>query len=515
MSLSVPENDVREHLPIQKLLVWASVASCLIVIATLLQRAVPTFVWSLASVGVLTVVVVQIYKKHKALGVLAAPLLFILATEFVSGIAIEAGAYTTETAELGAPTAGFARLSLIYLWCLVAGYCVASRSLDEFSTRLCRTYEQSDDRWNAGAVVVLLLGGLTVAYMAIVGITNGFPLIAGIDRFYFRVNEDAIYATVMDNRFVLAYALGIVVLDRRGQLAGIAIFVAMLGLSVLYAEKFGSIVQMLMAVATPTALLRIAKEGKLPKALAANVFFLIGVITVPATIIVYGGAKDRGAAIQRTVDRVVNQGQMWFSADRKYGQWVAWDSRVITADVKSWCGLTPQTPENAGLRFGQYYAMAAVAPIDHVYENIKTGNGYALNLLPYALIVSGWVGAMVVGIVTSVTIAVTLREMMYAICTRYWIGLFLAAKILLWQVSGFVEGYMWLIVGYKTLLAIGLLVGLRLVRERLLSRRLMPAAAQQPVLEIINRATLWRSRPNEPSNRVETSAVSGAVRWRT
>jgi len=91
----------------------------------------------------------------------------------------------------------------------------------------------------------------------------------------------------------------------------------------------------------------------------------------------------------------------------------------------------------------------------------------------------------------------------------------LAAKILLWQVSGFVEGYMWLIVGYKTLLAIGLLLVLRLVRERLASRRLTPTVVMQPALTNLNRATLWRSRSNVPSNSVAACAGPRTGLWRT
>lgn len=470
--------------------IWALACSGVMILMILMAALVPSGIWSGIAVLAFLAFLIGAGRKSPYATILAAPLLIALIIELISGVAIESGGFMTESGVQGHPSGAFARLSLIYLWALVVGHQVMHRSLKKYARMLVRAYKSDLSRiQRISSIIVLAASAFLVLYLVAVGLQKGFPLITGDDRFSFRrAAEDHLLVSLIDNRPIFGYTLGLVLLKPPFRKWAIAVFFSMIAVSVLYGEKFGSIVELMVIIASPTMLAHIALRGRVPRKLVALVAVIIVSITVPATLTVYGGAKDGSHAFTRLIDRIVLQGQMWYLADTHAHSLFAWDGRTIEADMQSWVGATPQLREEVGMSFGLYYAMAELAPIQSVLDFISTNNSYTMVLLPYAMLVAGFPGVILAALVTASLYGITLRELMYAIATRNWILIAIGVKTIIWLVAGIVSGYAWFIVGYKTLIFISLLILIRLIQERVLKRRTLARIELQrrPVLAPLN-----------------------------
>jgi hypothetical protein len=205
----------------------------------------------------------------------------------------------------------------------------------------------------------------------------------------------------------------------------------------------------------------LARDGRLPVGLAMALMSGVIALVIPVTFLVYGGADDPAKAYQLFLDRAAEQGEMWFLADRDFGKLFAFDVDAIAADAKSWIGIEAQDPTAADIHYGLYYVMARFAPRYVLRDYMRNEMGFIFDLYPFWLIVSGYIGLLLVTSIIACQYAFVLSETLIAICTYQWIGLAIIGKIMVWLMAGFSSGYTWNFFGYKTMAFIVILVILR------------------------------------------------------
>nr|WP_321511966.1 DUF6418 domain-containing protein [uncultured Celeribacter sp.] len=411
----------------------------------------PGAVWGYAALAGFAAYAVLLLQARPAVFVMLSPLLFLRGTEFLSGAAIESGAWIAELMRFGTPSGAFLRLLLIYLVGLIPASMFLQRiwqgAARDDLLRVMREVDRHWAFWPLGGLILLLTG-----YVALVGAAAGFPLLEGVDRFTYRSGiGNRLVTSYIDNRYVVVLVLALFVTARRGRwLTGLNILAIFL-VSILYAEKFTSISLMLILLMMPAALLRIAEQGRLPVLGVLGVVAAIVAVTAPLVLYVYGVSENPVAAWQRVLSRAAAQGELWWIADRGAVAFAYLDTDVLAADVASWWSLAAQNTEQAANRFGLYFVMDAYAPSDIALQARYRGTGYIFSLFAYALMVSGYLGACVVSLATHLVFAIVMGFVLAAIAHgRIWC-LIVAGKLFVWCLAGgFIVGYLWFFFGIKT-----------------------------------------------------------------
>jgi Family of unknown function (DUF6418) len=386
--------------------------------------------------------------------VLASPILLLWASELLSGVLIEHGAYLSEARRYGAVSGGFAMLAAFYVI-----FATTMAAVIETVLRLCK----ADARFaifRVGQFFVWAVGAallLSVAYAILVGLREGFPIFTGTDRLAFRAMlDDRLFEAWHSNRTILAFAFGMVAAGGKRAL-GLAMLVGLIALSVLFSEKFTSLLLMICAFVMVPGLVRIAKYGRLPLMRAALPIVVLAFVTVPAIFAVYGGFDRSEKAIAQMQDRFALQGQAWYMVERGVASDREPASKIIAADVRSWFNPAAQNSDAAGVRFGHYYVMKNIAPYA-VFDDFYTNNvGFVFLLFPYLQLLGGMWLTCIGGLVVCTMTAATLSLLALAASRLDYLSVLICLKIFVWQTAGFLLGYLWYFVGIKT---VALLVAL-------------------------------------------------------
>lgn len=424
----------------------------------------PSAGWAYGALAVFGSLCFGLLRTSPATFLLFVPLLALRITEFISGGAIEAGAYMIETAVTGQPTGGFTRLLLIYL----LFFLTATLVVEAAWPRLAPLFRNAPERWEPqGALIwkaLLVVAAVMTVYLVRLGINNGFPLISHIDRFaYLEKINSPIYSAWITNRLVLVPFVGVLFGTPRYRLQGALLLVWLLAFSILFGEKFTSLLMILSVFSIPAGLVHIANDRPIPTGVIGAIALGVVTITVPAVLIAYGALTDFDAAAKRYGDRVALQGQLWYVTDNRYLAVARLDDRALGADVATWLRPGEQDATKVGTRFGLYYVMQRFTPSRTMGWTMEGGGGFVFSLYPYLLLTMGIVGLLFVSSLIAIFHAWVMRMLAQTLAETNWIASILFGRVLSSIYAGYSTGYMWNFFGIKNLVTLA--VALFLVHE--------------------------------------------------
>ncbi|MEO5641056.1 MAG: DUF6418 domain-containing protein [Sphingomicrobium sp.] len=437
---------------------WIAIAALLSAGAAL----APSPTWAILALLAFAGFAFALSRHAPTAAVLLAPLLILRLTEFASGAAIENGATMVETGTVGGPTGAFPRLLLFELLLLVAGAWPIERAWRQVRDRFATTGAGRGDRSRSLLLLLVGLFGLASIFLAILAASHGLPLLGPVDRFTYLERLDGTpYRSIMMNRPVVAPLIGILIAARRTRAVGLALLAWLLGGSVLFGEKFTSLLLIVGGAAAPLLLARLAATGRLPLRPLLAAAGLLAAVSLPAIFISYGGADDAKRAWSRLADRAAVQGQLWYLADRE-PRAASIDFPALRADLVSWASPSAQHAELAGTRFGLYYAMARFTPSHRLKLAQRGGNGFVFALYPFLILAGGVAGLVIGGLAVALAQGWALALLMRALAEGRWLAALAFARLVNASYACLTTGYLWNMFGIKSIAT--LLLGLVLLR---------------------------------------------------
>ncbi|MHA6721291.1 DUF6418 domain-containing protein [Sphingomonas sp. RS6] len=378
-------------------------------------------------------------------------------TEFMSGAAIESGAYMTETQTIGHATGAFSRLLIVYI--LFFG--VVSALVERAWPGLRQVYRRAEPIWQANAGFIwktlVVTAALSSVLLLWVGLKNGFPLLSGIDRFSFERRVDStFYGVFMRNRLVLVPFIGalLAIPQYRRRAAGLTVW--LLAVSILFGEKFTSLVLVISMVGIPAVLVHIGYGRQIPVRSLALGSAMIAALTIPAVLLAYGAASDLDMALQRYADRAALQGQLWYHADKSHAAPTAFDKAALSADVATWFSPNAQDPTTVRTDFGRYYVMKQFTSWEYLLGLMKLSSGFVFSLYPYLLMTTGATGMMLASTAIALYHAAILILLAHSLARANWIAALLFGRVVNSIYATYADGYLWNIMGVKSLATVAL-----------------------------------------------------------
>lgn len=382
------------------------------------------------------------------------PLWFLWLTEMSSLVAIEFGAYMNEVGDFGYATGATARLCIIYILMVTPVVKLVDGKFDASDLANWIVSYRKFPYWRFFSGFVIVLSLLMTGYLFIEGLKNGFPLITGVDRFTFRKElDDSLFVSIIDNRPVVISFLSVMLFGGYRKSA-FFIFALYIFVSVLFAEKFTSLMMMLSVFIVASLVEDLWLHGKIRVFRLLKPLLLILPIVFIVILIVYGALDDLSGALEAFRDRFAVQGQMWFVGDRDYFSLFSFDARVISADISSWFDWSVQNPASVSLAFGRYYFMADYVDNELLDWILNLNVGYVFTYFPYWLKISGYFGLVVISVAGGGILGVVMRYLVGAFSTVDVVAMFMAQKAYFLILYGIVTGYAYNVFGIKIIFII-------------------------------------------------------------
>ncbi|WP_423368776.1 DUF6418 domain-containing protein [Burkholderia sp. LMG 32019] len=249
--------------------------------------------------------------------VFAVSMLYVLAiglTAFLAGVGLEGGGYLRETDISGEATGAFSRLLSFYLIFVVCALVAFGRFLDERPAR-----EPIRARIALQPISIALGFGLAAAIIAtgvLAGLTSGFSLFTGINRYALRndASNGAMFNLFLNNQTFMGFLLGTIATssDKRIRLLAILTMAVDLGLNVLHGEQFMAVLHIGLCSLAPFIAIH-AMNGK-PVVrylgIGAGLALLLGTVSI---VYAYRG---QGLEVTDVISsRFLLQGQPWYVVD--------------------------------------------------------------------------------------------------------------------------------------------------------------------------------------------------------
>jgi len=381
--------------------------------------------------------------------ILALPLIGLWLTEIISVYAIEMGAFMQEVGSVGSVTGATVRLGFLHVLVLATASSVAfvrnaqACAFDVLITAANFKYKKLYS-W-----VVVVASCLYLLILLSAGFKNGFPLLTGTDRLAFRAAiEDPVFMSAINNRPVIIGMIGILYLIGY-RYASIALVAAFICVSILFSEKFTSLVLMIGGFSIPFLLITIARNGVLNLKVFILPLLAAAAITTPVILAVYSAGGDQSGAVEKTLERFALQGQMWFVVDKDFFSYLNFDATSIAAEMKSWVGLIDQDSESVGVQFGRFYVMQHYVENDLLRYMIQFDQGYVFTLMPSWLASGGYLWAVLMSSCAGAVGGVILRSTISSLLLGDYIGQVVLNKAMLTVISGVISGYSYQLFGYK------------------------------------------------------------------
>lgn len=467
------------------------------VVLALLTKVVPLNLINAASL-VLCIGFVGFLARVRPMAVaLMLPMLVMRATELASCFAIERGAYIAEMSMSGGFTGGTARLVAFYIVFILVTTLTIEIGMPRHALGSGATTRAIAPRimtvlfWITAAVTVAAM-----SYLFLVGLGTGFPLLTGEDRFSYRSAMSGTgFSAILGNRYIVILILSMFAGQPGKRVAAIGAIMLTLIVSILFGEKFTSLVIMLTTAIIPASIAHVVRHGRLP---LGRLFIMVGasaILTLPVILVVYGALDDVGQASSDLADRMSAQGAMWYLADRDFGAFVNWDAHSIVSNLKSWLVVGGEA-ESAGLSSGLYYVMGQYTSDTDLSLAMEYYVGTIFTFYPYWLIVSGYCGVFVSIIASAIVYGVGCRFILHAIHRRDAILAIVAEKALTFIYGGFFTGISTLVFGLKPVLLLSLSLAVLLLGNWLRERAVAP---------IVGLLALRRARQAQRRDRMRTS----------
>lgn len=451
----------------------------------------PSALWAYTTLAIFISLCFGMLKTSPATFLFFVPLIVLRITEFISGAAIESGAFMTETQTIGEATGAFSRLLLVY----IPFFGVVAALVEAYWPRLRRLYRAARPIWEENANFIwqaLLITAILCSLLLLwVGLQNGFPLLGGIDRFaYERRVDSPLYGGFMRNRLVLVPFIGALLALPRYRLRGAGLTLWLLAASILFGEKFTSLVLILSMVGIPAVLVHIAYDRPIPVRSLVMGSAIMTALTIPAVLLAYGAASDLDLAIQRYGDRTALQGQLWYQTDKAFARPIAFDQATLSADVATWFSPSAQDPTVVRTDFGRYFVMKQFTSWEYMLGLMKLNSGFVFSLYPYLMMTTGVTGMLVASTFLALYHALLLLLLSQSLARANWIAALLLGRAVNSLYATYADGYLWNILGIKALATIGMAMFF-----------LWELGRRESILQAVLRTFGWRKRARTRSPR--------------
>ena len=363
-----------------------------------LAAAVASSLFSYTSLLLFGWLVVFIARLKPRAAVMMLPLMITRGATLLSLTAIEAGAYMPEVARTGVAgdaSASFAVLTAVMLLAFTAVFSSLERGATAYARSPLLTQLTRLLRWPL-ILGCAAWGGLAVLH----GLHEGFPLLKGVDRFFYRrYFGGGGVLPLLDNKFILAAFLGTVAFStsagRPSRWAAWGVFLMLTGIYFLFGDKFFTILSNAAYFMTPY-LLRRTDLGRVVARLALPLVALICVM-FGATLYIYSdyGVLSVDRTIQRVGERIAGQGELWFVATQDSRALVNSRPDLVRGYIKSLDDISPPLSAlNNGVE--TYYFVRTYSP-PVLRRSFQRNQGWVQLTMGYeamALVMFGYVGAV-------------------------------------------------------------------------------------------------------------------------
>lgn len=451
ISLTMSNNTVRRRYSVNRLS-WRTVElfalTAALAINWLAASLLPSMAFSYTSLALfiwLTLVVARISPRA---AILLLPVVITRLATMLSLIAIESGAYMPEINRLGAAgsaSASFALFTAIFFIVFASCFRTIERPLMQFARS---ELLMMITRLLAWPVIAGIAAWCCLAFLQ--GLQSGFPLLEGVDRFFYRRYFAAgPVMLLLDNKNLIAALLGSIAFTpsypRLLRFSAILTLVLATMLYFLFGDKFFTILAQASFFLMPYLLRR---SDHLMSVLVKVIPLAAGLIslTVGVTLFIYSGygrlPMDR--TLQLVGERVAGQGELWYIANRDFGRATHWDSHLITrymGEINEYD--VPTAPMRAGVEtffFVQRYAPESVA------NAVKKNQGWVQFTMGYeamALVMFGYVGVAVLMAVAGVTIALCAAYLQRSFLSGFPPSMFFAVWTYLVLSYAFQQASLW------------------------------------------------------------------------
>jgi hypothetical protein len=456
---------------------------CFIVLAGATSLFGGHALFSVIALGLFIIFVSFYARGYPFTTVLFFPILFLWFTMYLSGILLDQHAYLPELGTVSEITSSTVRLSFFYVvFMMVLAVVVESRvkKFTEAKSHLVTTYLNPQTSWWPWVVFGLLSG--LVFGLILLGFSNGFPLFTQTDRFNFRADqaEGLIFNTYLRQRDFLALLLGCIfthTVALRKTAATIGI-VALIGISVLFAEKFASLITMLSFFSMPILIEKIRQNPVIPwnKVLKFSLL-AFGVLSLTIPIIVYIYAGELGAELgwQKFVTRAASQAQLWYIVDNDVHDLFRFDYAPLREELRVM--FIPNEPLRIreAMQYpygGMYHMMINYMPNNLLIDFADRGIALAMGMEAYLLKVFGWLGVWPILALIAAVYGGYLLYLSWSIITIDPIRMFIAINLIGFATYAIRMGDLWMLFGLGSLRFAAVAVVYEIIRARMLKQPL-------------------------------------------
>jgi hypothetical protein len=363
--------------------------------------------------------------------ILLLPLVITRGATLVSLLVIEAGAYMPEVNRLGEPgdaSASFVAVTAVFF----VAFALVFRQFERPFLAYARSPLLDELVGWLGWPVVLLC--VALGAMALLdGLRDGFPLLAGVDRFlYRREYSSGLVLILLDNKFLFAAILGAAAFAPRYRpllkAAATVTFLALTGLYFLFGDKFFTILAEVAFFAMP---LLLARQGRLARTLLRLAVPVAALLcaALGATIYIYSGygRLPLGRTVALVGERVAGQGELWFVASRDARRVTNWDAHLVERNLDT---LNDRSPPASAFANGveTYYFIQRYAPAK-LAASFRKNQGWVqltMGTEAMALVMFGYLGVAAVMMFLGLLVALAALYLRRAFASGFAPSLFFA-----------------------------------------------------------------------------------------
>lgn len=394
-------------------------------------------------------------KNYSHLIVLLLPLLFLRLTEFISFVVIEQGAFMTETLRTGTASGGGARYLVVVLVASAAASVVIQPTWNRVQSKIMNLGEMrhtvaSHFIFNSFAMML----GLVCAYLILIGVRFGFPLLTGTERYAFRAFvSDSVLSGAINYATSISLMLGYFSVFSSFKKISIWIFSVFFILLILFGEKQTALSLNLLCFAMTPALVRLAKQEKLPLMALLRLFGLISAVTVPAVLISYGVSANSEMAWSRFFSRIALQGQLWHLADlQAISAPIRFDLKTFSSEFNDLLQLKFRPAPDVGFEYGLYAVMRKFAESTVLSNYLTDRIGFIMALYPAWLTQYGWFALLVLSALGGVFWGAVASCLLLVLARGAHIALPFVALLVTMHLAAQVDGMSYRIFGLQVVL---------------------------------------------------------------
>ena len=395
----------------------------------------PHLIFSVVAMGLFGWMFYLLMRFSPRGAIILLPFLIVRASMIISLVFIDTGAKMPEMGLVGEPsdsTASFVAYISVFFFVAGAVFNVFERA---FTRHVRSDYLRQIVRLTIWPIIGISL--LAALALILHGLQNGFPLLSGVDRFFYRrYFGSPLLVNILNYKFVFAMLLGTVVFSKSTSKLqkniAIGTFLGMTVSYFLFGDKFFTILvnacyfSMSYLLIKPDnfrkTIVKIAPFG------AAIVLVMFGITTY-----IYSdyGKISLSETIERVSGRITGQGQLWYVANINEKNLFKLDKNLFDEHVAY---LSDDNPSYYAFAHGleQFYFIYKYSPKEYV-DNARLAQGWWGLTAGYeamALVIFGFGGAFFFMALSGAIVALPALYMLRAQRSQFMLSLMLATWFL-------------------------------------------------------------------------------------